>query len=127
MCFSIPPPETLSGKWANLILRLCDSIARPRACWTTAPITRKKLSWMQKKRPQADFSAAGWAGCMALPRVLSVASDGSLEMRVASQAQSLRAKHFMLPQVLSERRKALDGFNLEDLCAELIWKTTSSP
>jgi beta-fructofuranosidase len=50
--------------------------------------------WIPETRPEAEFSAAGWAGCMALPRVLSLNSDSELEMRIASEVQSLRTKHF---------------------------------
>jgi len=32
--------------------------------------------WIPETRPEAEFSAAGWAGCMALPRVLSLGSSG---------------------------------------------------
>ncbi len=31
--------------------------------------------WIPETRPEAEFSAAGWAGCMALPRVLSLGSS----------------------------------------------------
>ncbi|HEY1482706.1 MAG TPA: glycoside hydrolase family 32 protein, partial [Candidatus Acidoferrum sp.] len=34
--------------------------------------------WIPETRPEAEFSAAGWAGCMALPRILSLTEDNSL-------------------------------------------------
>jgi beta-fructofuranosidase len=37
--------------------------------------------WIPEKRPDSELIAAGWAGCMALPRVLSIGDDGSLDMR----------------------------------------------
>ena len=54
--------------------------------------------WIPEKRPDSELIAAGWAGCMALPRVLSLSPDGELEMRIAPEAQSLRAKSFALPK-----------------------------
>lgn len=37
--------------------------------------------WIPEKRPDSELIAAGWAGCMALPRVLSIGDDDSLDMR----------------------------------------------
>jgi len=54
------------------------------------------LGWIPEKRPEAEFSAAGWAGCMALPRLLSIGAENDLEMRVAPIENSLRAKAFVL-------------------------------
>jgi beta-fructofuranosidase len=48
--------------------------------------------WIPERRPEAEFSAAGWAGSMALPRVLSLNAQSDLEMRIAPQAETLRAK-----------------------------------
>jgi beta-fructofuranosidase len=86
--------------------------------------------WIPEKRPEAEFSAAGWAGCMALPRTLSIGTQGDLQMRVAPEAESLRAKAFLLPPqrlATSERRLALDFVKFEGLCSELAWKTASIP
>jgi beta-fructofuranosidase len=49
--------------------------------------------WITETRPEAEFSAAGWAGCMSLPRLLSLDSDGELMMQVLPTAQQLRGKH----------------------------------
>jgi beta-fructofuranosidase len=45
--------------------------------------------WIQETRPQADYSAAGWAGMMSLPRRLSV-ENGVLIMAPAPEITSLR-------------------------------------
>ncbi len=85
--------------------------------------------WIPEKRPEAEFSAAGWAGCMALPRLLSIGASGDLEMRVAPGAHSLRAKSFALPQqhvAFSERGLALRAIKIENLCGELAWRTAAS-
>lgn len=86
--------------------------------------------WIPEKRPEAEFRAAGWAGCMALPRVLSIGTEGDLEMRVASEAESLRAKMYLLPlqrATSSERGLALNAVKFDGLCGELAWKTASLP
>ena len=49
------------------------------------------FGWIPEKRPEAEYRAAGWAGAMALPRVLNVNSAGELEMRVVSQIDQLRS------------------------------------
>lgn len=38
--------------------------------------------WIQENRSEAEYSVAGWAGGMALPRVLSLNSEGGLEMQI---------------------------------------------
>ena len=46
--------------------------------------------WIRETRPEAEFAAAGWAGCMSLPRVLTVGAQGQLEMHPASEVLKLR-------------------------------------
>jgi beta-fructofuranosidase len=48
--------------------------------------------WVQETRPAAEYAAAGWAGCMSLPRRLNVAADGTLEMRVDGAVEELRGE-----------------------------------
>jgi beta-fructofuranosidase len=45
--------------------------------------------WIQETRPQSEYSAAGWAGMMSLPRRLSIA-NGALAMAPAPEIASLR-------------------------------------
>jgi beta-fructofuranosidase len=54
--------------------------------------------WIQETRAQAEFAAAGWAGAMALPRVLKVGHQGQLEMNPAAEVEKLRgpAEHMTL-------------------------------
>jgi beta-fructofuranosidase len=72
--------------------------------------------------------AAGWAGCMALPRLLSLNSEGELEMTVAREAQSLRGKTFTLLHEnpnSGERLKALPPIiALDDPRVELTWNAS---
>jgi len=46
--------------------------------------------WVPETRPIEQYKAAGWAGLMALPRVLSVGASGDLDMRVIPAMQILR-------------------------------------
>ena len=83
--------------------------------------------WIPETRPEAEFSAAGWAGCMALPRVLSLNADGDLEMRVAPEVHSLRAQAFTLPSrnaSPAERASAAQNVEIENLAGEFAWKIT---
>ena len=66
--------------------------------------------WITEKRSDDELRAAGWAGCMALPRVLSLSDDGELEMQVAPEVRSLRGKGFSMARSSSaeERRAAAD-------------------
>ncbi|HEY1809920.1 MAG TPA: glycoside hydrolase family 32 protein [Acidobacteriaceae bacterium] len=45
--------------------------------------------WIQESRPQSEYSAAGWAGMMSLPRRLSIA-NGAVVMAPAPEIASLR-------------------------------------
>ena len=56
-----------------------------------APDGRRILwGWIRETRPEKEFSAARWAGCMSLPRVLTIGDQGQLEMRPAPEAVKLR-------------------------------------
>jgi beta-fructofuranosidase len=80
--------------------------------------------WVPEKRPDSELIAAGWAGCMALPRVLSLDANGNLEMRIASAAHSLRGKAQSIPgrgTSAHDRANALHAISLKNLSAELIW------
>jgi len=56
-----------------------------------APDGRRILwGWIRETRPDAALPAAGWAGCMSLPRVLTIGAQGQLEMNPAKEVESLR-------------------------------------
>jgi beta-fructofuranosidase len=56
-----------------------------------APDRRRILwGWIRETRPEAQFAAAGWAGAMSLPRVLTVNRDGQLEINPAVEVEKLR-------------------------------------
>lgn len=56
-----------------------------------APDGRRILwGWIRETRPESEFSAAGWAGAMSLPRVLTIGKQGQLEMNPAHEVEKLR-------------------------------------
>jgi beta-fructofuranosidase len=80
--------------------------------------------WIPETRPEAEFSAAGWAGSMALPRLLSLTPENDLEMQIAPAARALRARAF--PAIgrgdPEETRAArLRSVAIENLAGELRW------
>jgi beta-fructofuranosidase len=86
--------------------------------------------WIPETRTQAEFSAAGWAGCMALPRVLSLNANSDLEMRAAPSAESLRAKPLssVSPDAPQEvRTKMLAAIEMGNVAGELVWQTAAGP
>jgi beta-fructofuranosidase len=77
--------------------------------------------WIPETRPEPEFSAAGWAGAMALPRVLSLNSAGQLAMEVSPAVRLLRGDHFGLRG--GRRAEAVGNLisnaRIADLAAEL--------
>jgi beta-fructofuranosidase len=57
---------------------------------------RLMWGWLRENRPGEAQRAAGWSGVMSLPRVLSIAPDGSLGQAPAPELQALRGRHFRL-------------------------------
>ena len=56
-----------------------------------APDGRRILwGWIRETRKEAEFAAAGWAGAMSLPRVLTIDPQGRLEIGVAAEVVTLR-------------------------------------
>ena len=76
--------------------------------------------WIPEKRP-ADLVAAGWAGVMSLPRVLSVNSQNELSSDIAEAANNIRSTHTSIPdtELSSPNRKKLDALRIHNLSAEI--------
>lgn len=51
---------------------------------------RLLFGWLQEGRPDSAAIAAGWSGVMSLPRVVTVAPDGSLHQLPAPEVETLR-------------------------------------
>jgi len=77
--------------------------------------------WIPETRPEAEHNAAGWAGVMALPRVLSLNSDGELQMETVPALRKLRHAHTGLQREATpeDRKKMLDTLLIQDLSAEI--------
>jgi beta-fructofuranosidase len=65
--------------------------------------------WIPETRPDADLIAAGWAGAMSLPRVLSLNSQNELQTEVAPVAGKLR----------TDAAGNMDAVRIRDLAAEI--------
>ncbi|KQQ94833.1 glycosyl hydrolase family 32 [Arthrobacter sp. Leaf141] len=62
---------------------------------------RVMFGWMQEGRSDAAMVEAGWSGVMSLPRVTTLANDGTLEFEPVPEIEKLRRKHAGVPaQVL---------------------------
>jgi beta-fructofuranosidase len=72
--------------------------------------------WIQESRPVAQYKSAGWAGMMSLPRVMSVAADGTLRYTVADSAHTLRGKELQL------RGQAGTTVRIKGCCGEAIYR-----
>jgi beta-fructofuranosidase len=77
--------------------------------------------WITESRPLEEYKAAGWAGMMSLPRVLSVAADGRLRFRFAAEANQLRGNEQALNVTADEEnnRRKIDSMRLENCCGEI--------
>lgn len=62
---------------------------------------RVMFGWMQEGRSDAAMVEAGWSGVMSLPRVTTLANDGTLAFTPVPEIEKLRRKHAGVPaQVL---------------------------
>ncbi len=60
------------------------------------------IGWLKEQRPDAELVAAGWAGMLALPRVLELDPTGWLKMTpVAEWRRARGAQHDLTPQILA--------------------------
>ncbi len=79
--------------------------------------------WIPERRPEPEYRAAGWAGMMSLPRVMSVDKDGTLRLRILPQTASLRSGVVLQDDspggILKTLRKALG----EIMCSGTIGKS----
>lgn len=69
--------------------------------------------WIPETRSDAELIAAGWAGVMSLPRVVSLNAENELEMDVLPAVAQLRGVHSTI------KKNTLD-VRVYDLAAELI-------
>ena len=48
--------------------------------------------WIPERRPLGEYKAAGWAGMMSLPRVLTLGGNGQLRVEISPAVQLLRQR-----------------------------------
>ncbi|MDR6987445.1 beta-fructofuranosidase [Paenarthrobacter nitroguajacolicus] len=58
---------------------------------------RVMFGWMQEGRSDAAMVEAGWSGVMSLPRVTSLAKDGTLDFAPVPEIETLRRNHVSAP------------------------------
>jgi len=78
--------------------------------------------WIQEARPLEEYKAAGWAGLMSLPRVLTLGSDGRLRSSVATEVDELRTRKQTLDVTADEVRnqRQLNEMRVEGCCGEIL-------
>ena len=74
--------------------------------------------WIPERRPGSELIAAGWAGCMALPRTLSIGEDGALATSFSPQVDLLREQR---------RVGAAPVTAIEDVRGEFSWTCGQGP
>jgi beta-fructofuranosidase len=83
--------------------------------------------WIPETRPEAEFSAAGWAGCMSLPRELSLDEHGTLRMAPIPEISGLGEQSVSLPAGThkANRVEELRKAEINSACAEIAlrWKS----
>ncbi len=75
--------------------------------------------WVTETRQEAEFRAAGWAGCMSLPRVLTLADDGSLRMSVLPEIARLREAEMSIPAKMEDKKSVLEKIEFKTGTAEI--------
>ena len=77
--------------------------------------------WIQEARPLDQYKAAGWAGMISLPRVLTLDEDGQLNSRVASEVKTLRSGELSLKMGADEESntRQIEAIRIKDCCGQL--------
>ncbi len=78
--------------------------------------------WIQEARPLEEYKAAGWAGMMSLPRVLSLSEDGRLRLSVAPAVHQLRGREqaLKISGDAEANRRQVDALRVEACCGEIL-------
>ncbi len=75
--------------------------------------------WISEARSDSELVAAGWAGAMSLPRVMSLTAKGELQTEVAPAVRTLRSKNSKSSDSSNGPRRAIDQTRIHSLAAEL--------
>ncbi len=78
--------------------------------------------WIRETRPLEEYKAAGWAGMMSLPRVLSVNDEGDLGVHFVPQLKTLRTKeeHVKLTANDDVNKRQIESIRVENCCGEIL-------
>jgi beta-fructofuranosidase len=78
--------------------------------------------WIPETRPLVEYKASGWAGMMSLPRVLSVADDGELQVDVHEGLKQLRKSDRSFAAMPSDQQneRQIAGLRIEQCCGEIL-------
>lgn len=78
--------------------------------------------WIPETRSTEECKAAGWAGMMSLPRMLSVAASGRVRFEVADEVNQLRSREQVLKISGSddEVRQRIGSIRLKGCCGEVL-------
>jgi beta-fructofuranosidase len=80
--------------------------------------------WVQESRSAEECVAAGWAGSMALPRVLTLGDDNRLRMDVPPEFRSLRRQTETVtgPQSSQKLNESFAKLSVADRAGEVVYK-----
>ena len=76
--------------------------------------------WVTEKRSPEACTAAGWSGCMALPRVLTIGADNQLRMEVPPEFVSLRRDVESIKPDASAAARLAQG-TIKDRSAQVLY------
>jgi beta-fructofuranosidase len=78
--------------------------------------------WILETRPEAEFRAAGWAGMIALPRILKLDASNRLQVALHPEVEKLREREQRLHTIGDEEsmRRQLAGMRVEQACGEIV-------
>jgi beta-fructofuranosidase len=89
--------------------------------FTDAHGRRIMFAWLREARDEAAQRAAGWAGVMSLPRLLSLRSDGRLGMEPAPELRGLRGRQTSVRDVHLASSRMVDVFGAAlEIVAEIV-------
>lgn len=74
--------------------------------------------WIPERRPEIEYRAAGWAGVMSLPRLLSLDAHGNLALEPAPAVQRLRSSQLAIAGAGSIKGDAA-AIRIHNLAAEI--------
>jgi beta-fructofuranosidase len=77
-------------------------------------------AWIPEARPDADLIAAGWAGVMSLPRVLSVTAQGDLSTEVAPVVEKLKAPNVSSCGTLGTTQSSAENARFGSRCQQVL-------